>query len=160
MSLTQCEGLCSSMLSLIFRGTRCLMTSGNKDDTDKRQSGATAFRGGIGVWGCLFLVACLLIQALHRTFPSKTSFSSLRDFRNEKTIFLSCSTKPGSDWTTFQDAMTKRLFPFWIYTTFWTWSKIFPFSSKYKYLSPSSLLSWRLISRMQYGLVRFLFDVL
>lgn len=35
MGLTQCEGLCSHKQSLIFRGTRCLMTSGNNDDTDK-----------------------------------------------------------------------------------------------------------------------------
>lgn len=37
MGLTQCEGLCSSKQSLIFRGTRHLMTSGNKDDTDKEK---------------------------------------------------------------------------------------------------------------------------
>lgn len=36
--LTQCEGLCSSKLSLTFRGTRCLITSGNKDDTDKEET--------------------------------------------------------------------------------------------------------------------------
>jgi len=37
MGPTQHEGLCSSKQSLIFRGTRHLMTSGYKDDTDKEE---------------------------------------------------------------------------------------------------------------------------